>query len=90
MGRSFVNWSGSLRFTPAELAEPVDEDEIRAVVLRARDGGTPIRPVGSGHSSSALVRTDGILLSLDRLAGVIANDGDHATAWPAFRVIRLV
>ncbi|RKN39606.1 D-arabinono-1,4-lactone oxidase [Micromonospora endolithica] len=81
MGRSFVNWSGSLRFTPAEFVEPVDEDQVRTVVRRARESGTTIRPVGSGHSSSPLVRTDGILLGLDRLAGVISDDGDLATAW---------
>ncbi|MEU6076252.1 D-arabinono-1,4-lactone oxidase [Micromonospora sp. NPDC047074] len=81
MGRGFVNWSGSLSFTPGEYAEPADEDEVRALVRRAREAGTTVRPVGSGHSSSPLVRTDGILLSLDRLAGVIADDGELATAW---------
>ncbi|RLK25341.1 FAD/FMN-containing dehydrogenase [Micromonospora sp. M71_S20] len=79
MGREFVNWSGSLSFTPAEYAEPADEDEVRALVRRAREAGTTLRPVGSGHSSSPLVRTDGILASLDRLAGVIADDGERAT-----------
>ncbi|WP_089155943.1 D-arabinono-1,4-lactone oxidase [Micromonospora sp. NBS 11-29] len=81
MTRAFVNWSGSLSFTPAEWDEPADEDEVRALVRRARDAGTTIRPVGSGHSSSPLVRTDGILLGLDRLAGVISDDGRLATAW---------
>ncbi|WP_428961211.1 D-arabinono-1,4-lactone oxidase [Micromonospora fluostatini] len=80
MARSFVNWSGSLSFTPAEYVEPADEDEVRAVVLRAREAGTTIRPVGSGHSSSPLVRTDGILLNLDRMAGVLSDDGGLATA----------
>lgn len=75
MTRSFVNWSGSLSFTPAEYAEPADEDAVRALVHRARETGTRIRPVGSGHSSSPLVRTDGILVSLDRLAGVVCADG---------------
>lgn len=79
MGRKFVNWSGSLSFTPAEYAEPADEDEVRALVRRARETGTTLRPVGSGHSSSPLVRTDGILASLDRLAGVIADDDGLAT-----------
>ncbi len=77
----FVNWSGSLTFTPAELAEPGSEAEVCDLVRRARDSGTTIRPVGSGHSSSPLVRTDGILLSLDRLSGVPHDDGARATAW---------
>ena len=76
--RQFVNWSGSLSFTPGEFAEPADEDAVRELVVRARQDGRTIRPVGSGHSSSPLVRTDGILLSLDRLAGVITEDADRA------------
>ncbi|MEV5632367.1 D-arabinono-1,4-lactone oxidase [Micromonospora tulbaghiae] len=81
MTSEFVNWSGSLCFTPAEWAEPADEAEVRALVRRARESGVTVRPVGSGHSSSPLVRTDGILLSLDRMAGVISDDGRLATAW---------
>ncbi|MGV9767583.1 D-arabinono-1,4-lactone oxidase [Micromonospora tulbaghiae] len=81
MTREFVNWSGSLCFTPAERAEPADEAGVRTLVRRARESGATVRPVGSGHSSSPLVRTDGILLSLDRMAGVISGDGRVATAW---------
>ncbi|MDO3705077.1 D-arabinono-1,4-lactone oxidase [Micromonospora sp. C28SCA-DRY-2] len=81
MGHEFVNWSGSLVFTPARYAEPDDEDEVRALVRRARQDGTTVRPVGSGHSSSPLVRTDGILLSLDRMAGVISDRAGLATVW---------
>ncbi|MFD6682467.1 D-arabinono-1,4-lactone oxidase [Micromonospora parva] len=79
--RQFVNWSGSLSFTPREFAEPADEDAVRELVVRARESGRTIRPVGSGHSSSPLTRTDDILLSVDRLAGVIAEDADRARAW---------
>ncbi|SBT41753.1 D-arabinono-1,4-lactone oxidase [Micromonospora auratinigra] len=79
MAGTFTNWSGSLSFTPAEYAEPADEEEVRALVRRARESGLTVRPVGSGHSSSPLVRTDGILVSLDRHAGVVTGDGDRAT-----------
>ncbi|MEV4493718.1 D-arabinono-1,4-lactone oxidase [Micromonospora coxensis] len=89
MAREFVNWSGSLAFTPAEYAEPADEDEVRRLVARARESGTKIRPVGSGHSSSPLVRTDGILVSLDRLAGVLQDDGDLATVGAGTRIKEL-
>ncbi len=79
MSRPFVNWSGSLSFTPAERVEPADEDEVREVILRARESGRTVRPVGSGHSSSPLVRTDGILLSLDEMVGVVDQAGERAT-----------
>ncbi|SCL54499.1 FAD/FMN-containing dehydrogenase [Micromonospora eburnea] len=89
MAKRFVNWSGSLSFTPAEHAEPDDEDEVRRLIRRARESGTTIRPVGSGHSSSPLVRTGGMLLSLDRMAGLIADDGDRATAWAGTKLAAL-
>ncbi|WP_433554661.1 D-arabinono-1,4-lactone oxidase [Micromonospora zamorensis] len=77
----FVNWSGSLSFAPREHAEPVDEDAVRDAVVRARQAGRTIRPVGSGHSSSPLVSTDDILLSVDRLTGVVAEDAGRARVW---------
>ncbi|MEU1757135.1 D-arabinono-1,4-lactone oxidase [Micromonospora matsumotoense] len=79
MADAFVNWSGSLTFTPARYAQPADEAEVCRLVRQARETGMTVRPVGSGHSSSPLVRTDGVLLSLDRLAGVLTEDGDRAT-----------
>jgi FAD/FMN-containing dehydrogenase len=88
MADSFVNWSGSIAFTPAEYAEPTDEEEVRQLVLRARDAAVPLRPVGAGHSSSPLVRTDGILVSLDRLAGLIDHDlaAHRSTVWAGTRL----
>ncbi|PZG22039.1 oxidoreductase [Micromonospora craterilacus] len=86
MTRPFVNWSGSVSFTPGDYAEPAGEDEVRDLVLRARESGSTLRPVGSGHSSSPLVRTDGTLVSLDRMAGVIGQDGERATAWGGSRL----
>ncbi|GIJ36984.1 D-arabinono-1,4-lactone oxidase [Micromonospora andamanensis] len=79
MSGPFVNWSGSLTFTPSGYAEPGDEHEVRELVSRARESGTTLRPVGSGHSSSPLVRTDGTLVSLHRMDGVIDKAGDRAT-----------
>ncbi|MBQ1025250.1 D-arabinono-1,4-lactone oxidase [Micromonospora sp. C95] len=79
MSRPFVNWSGSLAFTPSGYAEPTDEEEVRKLVTRVRESGDTLRPVGSGHSSSPLVRTDGTLVSLHRMAGVIDKAGDRAT-----------
>ncbi|MTK02874.1 D-arabinono-1,4-lactone oxidase [Micromonospora sp. CP22] len=89
MSRTFVNWSGSLTFTASGQAEPADEDEVRELVSRARESGTTLRPVGSGHSSSPLVRTDGTLVSLHRLAGVIDKAGDRATVGGGSRLSEL-
>jgi FAD/FMN-containing dehydrogenase len=74
MPEEWRNWSGSLRFVPRGYAVPESEDEVRALVERARESGTTIRPVGSGHSSSPLVRTDDVLVDLRRLAGMLHDD----------------
>ncbi|HEX6969530.1 MAG TPA: D-arabinono-1,4-lactone oxidase [Micromonosporaceae bacterium] len=80
MGREWANWSGSVRFTPAELAQPADEAEVVELVRRARERGRLLRPVGAGHSSSPLVRTDDILVGMDRLTGPIQHHREGALA----------
>lgn len=73
-GRRWVNWSGSMAFTPRLTAAPRDHEEVLAVVRGARDAGQQVRPVGSGHSSTPLVATDEVLVSLHRLRGVVEHD----------------
>ena len=68
------NWSGCVRCTPAALWEPRDEAELVALVRRARDEGRTLRCVGSGHSQSPLVATEGWVLALDALQGLVDVD----------------
>ncbi|MBB0245124.1 FAD-binding protein [Streptomyces alkaliphilus] len=70
----FVNWSGSLRFTPGEFLHPADEEEVVERVRLAAERGETVRPVGSGHSSTPLSATDEVLMSLDRMSGLVAYD----------------
>ncbi len=70
------NWAGNEHAYPASRAAPADEAELVA----AMQGAKPIRPVGSGHSFTALVPTSGTLLSLDRLSGLIGHDPAAHTA----------
>jgi FAD/FMN-containing dehydrogenase len=70
----WLNWAGSLRFTPAALERPRDEGELAALVRRAAGEGRTARVVGAGHSSSPLVRTTDVLVSLERLGGLLAHD----------------
>lgn len=65
------NWSGAQSCLPAARLAPASEAEL-ADLLRKATGG--VRPVGSGHSFSALVPTDGTVLSLGRLSGMIDHD----------------
>lgn len=70
------NWAGNAHAYPAKRAAPADEAEL----IASMDGAKPIRPVGSGHSFTALVPTEGTLLSLDRLAGLVRHDAAARTA----------
>lgn len=65
------NWSGGQSCTPAIRTAPASEAELADIVA---SGATPIRAVGAGHSFSPLVPTEGTLVSLDRLSGVVSHD----------------
>ncbi len=67
------NWSGGQVCHPAGRFSPASEDELMDY-LRRTSG--EIRPVGSGHSFSALVPTDGHLVVIDQLQGLINHDAD--------------
>lgn len=73
------NWSGGLLAHPAGRVAPASEAELVAWV---RSSTGPMRPVGAGHSFTPLVPTDGHLLILDQLNGLI--DHDPATLQATF------
>jgi FAD/FMN-containing dehydrogenase len=79
MAKEWSNWSGSLRFTPATHATPADEEELQYLVRRAGAEGKTVRVGGAGHSSTPLVRTEDILVSMERITGVVHQDGDTVT-----------
>lgn len=79
------NWSGVEHAYPVARAAPASEDELSSLLKRA---SAPIRPVGSGHSFTGLATTDGTLLSLDRMTGLVAHDAaqTRATIWGGTRL----
>ncbi|MGH8457306.1 MAG: D-arabinono-1,4-lactone oxidase [Stenotrophobium sp.] len=72
--RIFVwhNWSGSQSCIPTARVAPANEADL-AATIRGAAAGT-IRAVGTGHSFSPLVPTDGTLVSLGNLSGMIGHD----------------
>ena len=65
------NWSGGQSAQPAGRFAPSTENELIAF-LKSTSG--PVRPVGSGHSFTPLVPTDGHLIVIDQLAGLLEHD----------------
>lgn len=82
------NWSGIEHAYPRERLAPASEDELVAMLQSAE---APIRPVGAGHSFTGLATTDGALLSLDRMKGLLAHDDQahRATFWAGTRLAEI-
>jgi len=71
------NWSGGQSCNPAAIAVPADEAALAELL---KTGKAPFRPVGSGHSFTPLVPTDGTIVALDKLHGIVAQDDAAKTA----------
>ncbi|QEY62744.1 FAD-binding protein [Metapseudomonas lalkuanensis] len=71
------NWSGGQSCLPQARVAPKSLDEL-VQVIRQADG--KVRPVGSAHSFSALVPTDGTLLSLSYFNGLLGHDASTLQA----------
>ncbi|HSJ98512.1 MAG TPA: D-arabinono-1,4-lactone oxidase [Myxococcota bacterium] len=80
MSERWTNWSGTVSCAPHAVAAAHDEAEIAAIVHVAGREGRTVRPLGAGHSGSALCASDGVLLSLARWTGVEAVDEAAGTA----------
>jgi len=71
------NWSGGVTANPAGRYSPANEEQLSDFLA---SGTGPLRPVGSGHSFTPLVPTDGHLLVIDQLNGLLAHDPDKNQA----------
>lgn len=70
---SWSNWSGGQTCQPAGRYDIGSEDELVSLL---RNTLGPIRPIGSGHSFSPLIPTDGHLVVIDQLSGILDHDKD--------------
>lgn len=81
---TWTNWVGNQSFAPVSSASPRDEAEVAALVRQAAERGQGVRVAGAGHSFTPVVQTDGLLLDLSAMRGVVATDpaAKRATALP--------
>ena len=73
---TWSNWAGNVTASPRDVADPADADEVAAVVTSAAQAGRRVKPIGAGHSFTAVAATDGVQLRLDKLSGLIHIDRD--------------
>jgi FAD/FMN-containing dehydrogenase len=79
------NWSGGVACEPTRIVAPGTEAALRAILA---NGEGPVRVVGSGHSFTPLCATQGTLISLEKLTGVVGTDpaAGTATLWAGTRL----
>jgi xylitol oxidase len=73
------NWAGNVGFSPAVVARPRSVAELQEVVATAAARGSRIRAVGARHSFSSIGATEGSLVVMDDLGGVVGVDPDRST-----------
>jgi FAD-linked oxidoreductase len=71
------NWSGWQKATPKDIAYPTSETEL-ATLIRNSQG--PVRAFGGGHSFSAVALSQGTMISLEQLNGIVSHDAAALTA----------
>ena len=71
---TWTNWAGTATATPVAIAHPASTEEVAALVVEARENGLTVKAVGSGHSFTPVAVTDGVLVQLDRLRGIVSAD----------------
>jgi len=74
------NWSGYVSCPDAQVVAPASAAALAQLLRDAAGAGRSVRVAGAGHSFSPLLQTDGFIVSLDRLQGVIAVDARARTA----------
>jgi L-gulono-1,4-lactone dehydrogenase len=74
MGKAWRNWTGDQHCAPAEVVPPRDRDELAAAVVAAAGAGRTVSVAGSGHSFTEAALTEGTMIDVAKLSGVIDAD----------------
>jgi len=74
------NWSGKVTARPTAVRHVKSEADAAALAAEAAAAGTTIRCVGSAHSHSPLVPTDGTIIDLSGLSGIVSVDPERRRA----------
>jgi len=85
------NWAGNQSADGISIVRPADSEEVSTTVRMAADSGGRVKPIGAGHSFTAIGRPDGIQLQLDSLSGlrVVDRESGSVTVGAGTRLHRL-
>jgi L-gulono-1,4-lactone dehydrogenase len=68
------NWSGDQRCSPTEVVRQHDRDALATAIVVAAEAGRTVSVAGSGHSFTEAAMTDGTMIDVAGLSGVIDAD----------------
>ena len=74
MGDVWRNWAGDQSCRPAGVVRPRDRDQLVEEVAAAAAAGRTVSVAGAGHSFTEAALTDGTMIDLRALSGVIDAD----------------
>jgi L-gulonolactone oxidase len=72
--RGWVNWAGDQACRPLEIVRPADRGQLAQAVAAATAAGRKISVAGSGHSFTEAAMTDGTMVRIEALRGVLDAD----------------
>jgi L-gulonolactone oxidase len=70
----WVNWAGDQSCRPARIVAPASRDELAEEIAAAAAAGRKVSVAGSGHSFTEAALTDGTLIRLEALRGIVDAD----------------
>ncbi len=71
---SWVNWAGDQSCRPARVLRPASREELAATVADAVAAGLKVSVAGSGHSFTEAALSEGAMVHVEALSGVIDAD----------------
>ena len=81
MANTVTNWFGNVVSRPAVVVEPASVGEIVAILKNPDRYPSPVRAVGSNHSTSACGTADnGTLIKMGRMSSIVQITSDTVTA----------
>lgn len=81
MPETVTNWFGNITSTPAVVVEAASVDDIVAVLKNPGQYPSPVRAVGSNHSTSPCGTADGgTLIKMSGMNAILAISNDTVTA----------
>jgi L-gulono-1,4-lactone dehydrogenase len=73
------NWSGLESAEPRTVLTPRSPEGVVAAVVSARESGSTVKMVGTGHSFTGIARPGDVMLLPDLLSGIVSVDWQAMT-----------